>query len=127
MARVNGISRQTMIHRLVVIKRAMDRLDDESVAIRATLQESMKDWESADVTEGGESYIVTKDVRETRILKDNAFIAKEIGKASFLNVAKVSVAKLEHLVGKKIDQFVDYTKKTNAIVIRKKEASNGAA
>lgn len=102
MAGMNGLTKQTQISRLAEIKREIDRLEDEAIGLRESLLKHMKDWESVQV----DSFVVSKDVRETRVLKDNAFIAKEIGKVPFLSIAKVSLSKLEKLVGKNLDVYI---------------------
>ena len=104
---------------LVKVKREIDALEHESRIIRDQLTKLLKDYEKVEVSGRGYAFTVSKDVREKRILVDNATLAASLGKQKFLEIAKVSPVDLEKSVNpKEFKKFVSRVETSEVIVVR---------
>lgn len=120
-----SIKTTELASRLMKLTNKRKELEDEIEEIRHQLADKMKEGEYIKVPCGSKVFRVMNEMVETRVLHDNQFIAKSIGKEGFLKIAKISITALSAVVGKEeIDKYIHRITTSYRIVVRE-DKENG--
>jgi hypothetical protein len=110
---------QTLAERLYKLSLKRKEIEEEEKDIRFELDKLLKEEQYIKFPVKGGKYRVMKEKSETRVLHDNAFIAKGIGKEAFLGIATVALGALTKVVGKEeIDKYIHRVVTDYRIVVR---------
>ena len=110
---------QMLAERLAKLSIKRKEIEHEEEDIRFELNEAMEEDQYLKLMVGKQKYRVMKEKQEKRILQDSQFIAKAIGKETFLRIAKISIADLAAEVGKEeIGKFIKSIRTTYTIIVR---------
>ena len=98
------MTNKQIAERLVEIKIKKEALAEEEESLRTRLQMTLVPKQPITVKQNGKTFIVSvKEVIETT-LADNKKIYKEIGKALFVTIAKISKTALTAVKGKEFTE-----------------------
>jgi hypothetical protein len=124
----NGANKKSVFaERLYKLCLKRKEIEEEEKDIRFELGKIMKEEEYLKFGVKGGKYRVMNEKTETRVLHDNAFIAKNIGKEKFLSIATVPIGALTKVVGKEeIDKFVHRIDTSYRVVVRFEKDEEGA-
>jgi hypothetical protein len=113
---------KALAERLLKLTLKRKEIEEEEKEIRFELDKLLKNDEYIKFPVKGGQWRIMKEKKETRVLHDNAFIAKAIGKEKFLEIAGVSIGDLTKVVGKEeIGKFVHHIVDNYVITVRKEK------